>query len=69
MMYFDDIWTPQPDSDGDRAVPATYRKMAPWESAFARNGHRHDAGEDRSDTGGQQSKDWILGSLMGVYND
>lgn len=63
-MPFEENWTPRPDSDSERAVPATVRKMAPWDSDFHRNGRRPE-----SDAAELAADEWIVGAMMGLYND
>jgi hypothetical protein len=74
-MRVEEDWTPCPDCDSDRVVPATYRNMAPWDSAFAQDGHMPesvlpasevDAGEHTPDGEGAG---WIVSALMRHYND
>lgn len=69
-MRFEGIWSAYPDSDSDRAVPASDRNTAPWDSAFAKNHHRPepkvDAAEQVPD--GQAGK-WLISAMMGCYND
>lgn len=72
-MRVEEDWTPCPDCDSDRVVPATYRNMAPWDSAFARGGHLMDpeatTAEAREQASDGKAVDWLVWALMEHYND
>ncbi|MFQ5593081.1 MAG: hypothetical protein ACE5HA_02930 [Anaerolineae bacterium] len=72
-MRVEEKYIPCPDCDGDRVLPATYRNMAPWDSAFTRDGRlltpqaaTADADKKAPDS---RAVDWLVWALMGHYND
>ncbi len=74
-MRVEENWTPCPDCDSDRVVPATYRNMAPWDSAFAQDGHIPDSVLPASEVNpsehtpdGEDAR-WIAWAMMRLYND
>jgi hypothetical protein len=72
-MRVEENWTLCPDCDSDRVVPASFRDTAPWDSPFARDGHRPDAEIPgfEVDAGEIMSNDeaWVGWALMRHYND
>lgn len=74
-MRTEENWTPCPDCDSDRVVPATYRNMAPWDSVFFTNGNwpgaevpaaEADVAEPMADG---RADNWVVRSVMQHYND
>ena len=74
-MRVEEDWTPCPDCDSDRVVPATYRSMAPWDSAFAQDEHLIDPEAATADAEANErardskTVDWLVWALMEHYND
>lgn len=64
----------QPDTDNDRVIPATFRNVAPWDSPYARNGHRRGVEvptaeqQEAEGTLNGRVDPWVIEALMKYYN-